>query len=226
MKLNDDFNKRAIVHFNGGDWQASPMQGVERHMLDRIGGEVARATSIVRYAPHSQFSAHTHDGGEEFIVLDGIFQDEHGDYPTGSYIRNPPTSRHIPRSDDGCMIFVKLWQFDPDDRTQVKINMNKMQSIKSSDRESASIMPLFCDDYENVQMEIWDADSEHIINLPQGGEFLVLQGNFTESGDILDHYDWLRMPMGSILRAKAGPQGAKIWIKTNHIPHAKAPMTS
>ena len=58
-------------------------------MLDRIGDEVARATSIVRYAPHSHFSPHTHGGGEEFLVLDGVFQDEHGDYPAGHLCPQP-----------------------------------------------------------------------------------------------------------------------------------------
>src|SRR5918993_663748 len=92
-------------------WAPSPMAGVERRMLDRVGGEVARATSIVRYAPGSRFSAHAHGGGEEFLVLEGVFSDEHGDFPTGSYVRNPPTSRHTPGSESGCTLFVKLWQF-------------------------------------------------------------------------------------------------------------------
>src|SRR5215469_13150683 len=90
-------------------------------MLDRTGDEVARATSIVRYAPASRFAAHTHDGGEEFLVLEGVFQDEHGDYPAGSYVRNPPTSRHTPGSAPGCMLFVKLWQFDLEDRKPVRL---------------------------------------------------------------------------------------------------------
>ena len=77
------------------------MVGVDRRPLDRIGEEVARATSIVRYAPGSRFSAHTHGGGEEFIVLDGVFQDEHGDYPPGTYVRNPPGTRHTPGSEPG-----------------------------------------------------------------------------------------------------------------------------
>src|SRR5438046_1035028 len=97
------------------------MPGIERRMLDRIGGEVASATSIVRYAVQSRFSPHTHGGGEEFLVLEGVFQDEHGDYPAGTYVRNPPTSRHTPGSESGCIIFVKLWQFDPADRTRVRI---------------------------------------------------------------------------------------------------------
>ncbi|HID68328.1 MAG TPA: cupin, partial [Roseibacterium sp.] len=118
MDLNTDFSKRVIVHSDQLEWSASPMPGVDRRMLDRIGGEVARATSIVRYAPGSKFSPHTHTGGEEFIVLDGVFQDEHGDFPAGTYVRNPPTTSHTPGSDEGCTIFVKLWQFDMEDRTQ------------------------------------------------------------------------------------------------------------
>jgi hypothetical protein len=65
------------------------MPGVERMMLDRIGDEVARATSLVRYAPNSTFSPHVHGGGEEFFVLEGEFGDEHRTYPAGTYVRNP-----------------------------------------------------------------------------------------------------------------------------------------
>ena len=96
MDLNADFTKRVVVHAATLDWKPSPMPGVERRMLYRIGEEVARATSIVRYAPESQFSPHVHGGGEEFLVLEGVFQDEHGDFPEGSYVRNPPQSRHTP----------------------------------------------------------------------------------------------------------------------------------
>ena len=81
MELNADFSRRVAVHAARLAWVPSPMAGVERRMLDRIGDEVARATSIVRYAPGSHFSPHTHGGGEEFFVLEGIFQDEHGEFP-------------------------------------------------------------------------------------------------------------------------------------------------
>ena len=90
MHLNADFGRRAVVHGDAIDWVDSPMPGVSRKMLDRVGDEVARATSIVRYAPGSHFSAHVHGGGEEFLVLDGVFQDEHGDYPPGSYTNPNP----------------------------------------------------------------------------------------------------------------------------------------
>jgi len=84
MELNADFTQRIVMHAEELEWQDSPMPGVQRKMFDRIGGEVARATSIVRYAPGSHFSPHVHTGGEEFIVLEGVFQDEHGDFPAGS----------------------------------------------------------------------------------------------------------------------------------------------
>ena len=106
--INSDFAQRVVVHSAKIPWIASPIVGVDRRMLDRIGDEIARATSVVRYAPKSRFSAHIHGGGEEFLVLDGVFQDEHGDFPVGSYIRNPPTSSHTPGSETGCKIFVKL----------------------------------------------------------------------------------------------------------------------
>ena len=121
MKIAADFSKRVVVHSETLPWVASPMAGVDRRALDRVGDEVARATTIVRYAPGSEFSPHVHTGGEEFVVLEGVFQDEHGDFPTGSYIRNPPQSKHKPGSENGCVIFVKLWQFQPDDRTHVRL---------------------------------------------------------------------------------------------------------
>ena len=223
MDLNADFSTRVLVHSAQLDWQASPMAGVDRRMLDRIGDEVARATSIVRYAPGSSFSEHTHTGGEEFIVLDGVFSDEHGDFPAGSYVRNPPTSAHRPHSDGGCTIFVKLWQFQPDDRTHVVIDMNKMEFIADATRRGVGVMTLFRDDLETVRCEHWDAGATVDLDLPEGGEFLVLDGTLTEGGDRLEKGSWLRLPQGSKLKAVAGPDGARLWTKTRHLPHARPP---
>ncbi len=160
MDLNTDFSQRVLIHADAVPWVPSPIAGVDRRMLDRIGGEVARATSIVRYAPGSLFPPHPHGGGEEFIVLDGVFQDEHGDYPAGSYVRNPPTSRHQPASKTGCTIFVKLWQFDPDDRTAVNINMRKQALVFAPGRPGVAIVPLFRDRRETVQWEKWEPGQE------------------------------------------------------------------
>ena len=125
MRLNADFSERVVIRPGDYDWVASPMPGVERMMLDRIGGEVARATSVVRYDPNSEFPGHRHDGGEEILVLDGEFADEHGSYPAGTYIRNPIGTSHRPRvGPDGATIFVKLHQFEPSDRTSVHAAMD------------------------------------------------------------------------------------------------------
>ncbi|MEP2947578.1 MAG: cupin domain-containing protein [Lentilitoribacter sp.] len=216
MNLNANFDERVLVHSDEVEWKASPMPGVDRRMLDRIGDEVARATTIVRYAPNSKFSAHTHTGGEEFIVIEGVFQDEHGDFPVGTYVRNPPTSSHTPGSDEGCTIFVKLWQFDPEDRTQITIDMN--EKAKTEDKST-----LFEDAREHVSFQTWKPDESITMDLPEGGEFLVLEGGFSEGDDILRKHSWLRMPQGSKLNAIASDKGAKVWVKTGHLPYAQAP---
>ncbi len=213
MELNADFDQRVLVHSQDIPWKASPMPGVDRRMLDRIGDEVARATSIVRYAPGSRFSAHTHTGGEEFIVLDGVFQDEHGDYPAGTYVRNPPTTSHTPGARDGCTIFVKLWQFDPDDRTQFRKDMDAGTPVNILHR----------DDRELVRF-VTLAAGEGFTETPQGGaEILMISGQATEGGDTLSTGSWLRLPDGAAIDMAAGAQGATFWIKTGHLPFAKAP---
>ena len=214
MELNSDFTKRVIVHGEQLAWQPSPMPGVERRMLDRIGDEVARATSIVRYAPNSKFSAHVHGGGEEFIVLNGVFQDEHGDYPDGSYIRNPPQSSHTPGSEEGCIIFVKLRQFDESDRTEVKVKIQDLPTVNDPNRLGVSVTPLFKDEREEVRVESWQANTEVVIDAPGGAELLVLEGSFTEGQDYLVTQSWLRVPVNTLIIAKAGDRGTKVWLKT------------
>ena len=93
MRLNADFSDRVVVRPEDYNWVSSPSGGVERMMLDRIGEEVARATTIVRFAPGSHFDAHTHGGGEEFLVLEGVFSDETGDFPKGCTSNNSGGAR-------------------------------------------------------------------------------------------------------------------------------------
>jgi anti-sigma factor ChrR (cupin superfamily) len=197
----------------------SPIAGVDRRMLDRIGDEIARATSIVRYAPDSHFSAHTHGGGEEFIVLDGVFEDEHGQYPAGSYIRNPPTSRHTPGSAPGCTLFVKLWQFDLADRTEVRLDSGTMDFAPAAERPGVEVKPLFRDAHEDVRLERWAPGAEITLATPGGAEFLVLEGGFSEGGEDFAPHSWLRLPCDSVLRAIAGTAGCTAWVKTGHLCH-------
>lgn len=218
MELNADFDKRVVVHSEQLEWNASPMPGVDRRMLDRIGEEVARATTIVRYAPGSSFSEHTHTGGEEFIVLDGVFQDEHGDYPAGTYVRNPPTSAHTPGSAPGCTIFVKLWQFHMDDRNQFRKTMADELGAPVNGVASAE---LHRDAREVVIYSHLDRGAV-LENTDAGGiEMLVIAGSVTEGNNTLGKGAWLRLPEGTALTALAGPDGAKLWIKTGHLPFAK-----
>ena len=220
MELNADFSKRAVVHAAQIPWKPSPMAGVDRRMLDRIGDEVARATSIVRYAPGSHFSAHTHTGGEEFLVLDGVFQDEHGDFPTGTYVRNPPTSKHTPGSEPGCTIFVKLWQFDMGDRHQMRVDT--AGGDYNGVAEGVTRFDLYEDEREQVCVEQWAAGAEVQLDSPGGLEALVLDGGFTESNEAFGVHSWLRLPKGSASKAVAGPDGAKVWIKRGHLKEEPA----
>lgn len=220
MELNADFSQRVLVHSDKVEWLASPIPGVDRRMLDRIGGEVARATTIVRYAPQSKFSSHTHTGGEEFIVLGGVFQDEHGDYPTGTYVRNPPTTSQTPGSDKGCTIFVKLWQFDMDDRAQFHKNM---ADELAPPVDGVAMAVLHKDAYETVSYAHVDAGASLNVDVAGGIEVLMIAGSMVDAGNTLESGSWLRLPEGQVLHGVAGPDGAKVWMKTGHIPHAKPP---
>lgn len=226
MDKNSDFTKRASVHAAKLEWLASPMPGVKRKMLDRLGDEVARATTIVRYAPGSHFSPHVHTGGEEFLVIDGVFQDEHGDYPCGSYVRNPPQSSHTPGSEQGCTLLVKLWQFEMSDRTQVNINHYSASQSAQGGRPGVSAIPLHQDAREIVRIEVWAADANIAIEGHEGLEIFVLEGSFEDGGEIFSTQSWLRLPPGEALHAKTGGEGARVWVKSDHLKDEQtAPAT-
>lgn len=217
MNVNDDFSQRVMLHGDSIEWEPSPMAGVERRRLDKVDTEHERVTTIVRYAPDSQFSPHVHTGGEEFLVLEGVFEDDYGDWPEGSYIRNPPQSRHTPGSAKGCVIFVKLWQFDPEDRTYIHAQRHKLGAVADRDRDGVLSSPLFKDEREEVRFEHWLPGHTVRLDASGGAEVFVLEGGFHQGGDDLRPYSWLRMPVGSDCQVKAGPQGAHVWIKTGHL---------
>lgn len=219
MDVNADFTKRVVMHGDSLAWEESPMKGVVRRRLDRIDSDNERVTTIVRYAPESKFSPHVHTGGEEFIVLEGVFEDDYGDWPVGSYIRNPPQSSHTPGSKQGCTIFVKLWQFDPDDRTYIHANRNKLGAVPEQGRPGVSVSPLYKDDRENVRFEQWEPGAKIVIDSSGGAEVFVLEGGFKQEADELRQHSWLRMPVDSTLTATAGPEGAAVWVKTDHLRH-------
>lgn len=223
MEVNANFEEPATVHTASLDWIPSPMAGVDRRMLDRIGSEVARATSIVRYAEGSSFAEHTHSGGEEFIVLEGVFQDEHGDYPAGTYVRNPVGTRHIPRSETGCTIFVKLWQFDADDQEQMSVDLGSAPLSPDPARPGVEMSVLAMRDYENVSLEQWAPSTEARLVDDGGFEILVLVGSVSLEGENYGVHDWIRWPAGKSATITAGHDGARIWIKRGHLSEIRVP---
>ncbi len=219
MNVNADFTARVVMHGDTLPWESSPMAGVERRRLDRVDADNDRVTTIVRYAPGSHFSSHVHGGGEEFIVLEGVFEDDYGEWPVGSYIRNPPQSSHTPGSTPGCTIFVKLWQFAPDDRTFVHANRFKLGRVADRDRDGVMVSTLYEDERESVQFEYWAANSTIQVDAQGGAEVLVLEGSATQGTDTLNPQGWLRSPTGSSLSFTTAESGAVVWVKRGHLRH-------
>ncbi len=218
LRLHDDFSQRVVIKPEDYHWVPSPMPGVERMMLDRIGDEVARATTIVRYAPNSKFSSHTHGGGEEFFVLEGTFRDEHGDYPAGTYVRNPIGTSHTPNiGSDGATIFVKLHQFSEDDKEQKSIQTN--QTLWHPGQvDGLEVMPIHEFEGENVALVKWAPNTQFMSHKHWGGEeILVLDGVFYDEHGDYPKGAWLRSPHLSEHTPFTKEEGALIYVKVGHL---------
>lgn len=214
--IRADFSQRVVVDASRLPWQKSPLAGVERKPLDRVGGEVARATSIVRYAAGSHFDAHEHGLGEEFLVLSGTFSDESGDFPVGSYVRNPPGSSHRPFSLDGCEIFVKLRQFSPDDCERVVIDTRRSAWLPGL-VPGLSVLPLHQFGSESVALVRWAPATKFKQHVHWGGEeILVLEGVFSDEQGDYPAGTWLRNPHRSAHTPFSEP-GCLIWVKVGHM---------
>jgi anti-sigma factor ChrR (cupin superfamily) len=220
--INADFSQKAVIRPEDYRWVGSPMPGVERMMFDRIGDEVARATSLVRYAPNSTFSAHVHSGGEEFFVLEGEFGDEHQAYPAGTYVRNPIGSQHSPRAGkQGCVIFVKLHQFDKEDGAHVVID------TRSADwpRQHApgfEEMPLHQFGNERVALIRWAPNTPYGDHVHKGGEeIFVIDGSFYDEHGAYPAGSWVRYPDQSHHNDFTRDEGALLYVKSGHLPAAE-----
>jgi anti-sigma factor ChrR (cupin superfamily) len=218
MRINADFDQKVVIREQDYQWVESPMAGVERMMLDRIGDEVARATSIVRYAPNSEFSPHAHGGGEEFLVLDGVFSDEHHDYPKGTYVRNPIGTSHTPKvGEQGATIFVKLHQFSKQDQAQIVIDTNT-QAWQPGLVEGLSVMPLHSFEAEHIALVKWAPNTQFNPHQHWGGEeILVLEGCFYDEHGVYPQGSWLRSPHLSAHTPFTKDEGALIYVKTGHL---------
>jgi anti-sigma factor ChrR (cupin superfamily) len=216
QRVRADFGERVVVRPGDDSWRPSPIPGVERILLDRIGAEVARATSIVRYAPGSRFPTHAHGGGEEFLVLEGIFSDELGDYPAGTYVRNPPRSSHSPHTTEGCTIFVKLRQFDPADDART-VTDSRSANFRPGLVAGLSVLPLHEFGTEHIALVRWEPGTRFSSHRHWGGEeIFVIAGAFEDEHGSYPTGTWIRSPHLSH-HAPFSKEGCLIYVKTGHL---------
>jgi anti-sigma factor ChrR (cupin superfamily) len=216
MAVNADFTVRAVIDTRSSQWTASPEPGVERKPLDRVGEEIARATSIVRYAPGSAFAAHEHALGEEFLVLSGTFEDEQGEYPIGTYVRNPPGSRHRPSSASGCELFVKLRQFQKGDSSRVVIDTRRADWSPGL-IQGLTVLPLHEFGTENVALVRWAAGTRFQEHTHSGGEeIFVVEGTLSDEFGDYPAGTWIRSPHQSRHQPFSEP-GCLIYVKVGHL---------
>lgn len=222
MQLRSDWSERVVVDSAGMPWVDSPSPGVQRKMLERDGDEVARATTVVRYAPRSRFARHVHELGEELFVLEGEFCDETGKFGVGTYIRNPPGSAHAPWSQDGCVLFVKLRYFDQADQARVVVD-TRSASWMPGMVQGLSVMPLYDFGTEHTALVRWAPETFFNPHRHHGGEeILVLKGMFEDEYGRYPKGSWLRSPHLS-QHQPFSREGCIILVKTGHLlTHTKA----
>lgn len=194
--INADLSQHIVVDTDKMQWEPSPSGTVWRKPLYRQGGEFGPVTSIVKYEAGGKFRTHPHPQGEEIFVLEGEFCDDHGRYPAGTYLLNPDGTEHAPYSDIGCTLFVRLRQYDGNDRKQLAVNTNEME-WRQGMAEGLTVLPLYSQsDYpENMALVRWQADTyfpEH--THPGGEEILVLDGTFEDDFGEYPTGSWIRSP--------------------------------
>ena len=210
-----DFSQAVVINTNELDWQPSLKQGVWRKPLAREEAERGHATSVVRYDAGAKFSKHEHPKGEEILVLEGIFSDESGDYPAGSYIRNPEGSSHQPFSKDGCILLVKLHQFQDDDYQQLSIDTNKTAWLPG--HGNLQVMPLHNHLGESAALVKWPAGEKFVPHVHAGGEEIyVISGEFIDERGRYPAGTWIRSPHMSRHHPYV-EQDTVIFVKTGHL---------
>jgi anti-sigma factor ChrR (cupin superfamily) len=217
MKLNTDFSLRVVLQTGNLPWVDTPVPGIQRQLLERDGAEVARATSVVRYAPGSQFSNHVHELGEEIFVLDGIFSDESGSFGAGTYLKNPPGSSHAPGSASGCTLLVKLRHLDPDDSQAIAIDTRNTAWFPGM-VPGLSVMPLSEFSGQHTALVRWAPGTQFNPHRHYGGEEIyVLEGVFEDEFGRYPAGTWMRSPHLSA-HCPFSTEGCTILVKTGHLP--------
>ena len=216
MHIHSDYSQRVVIHQDSLNWTPSPVPGIERRMLDRVGDEVARATSIVRYLPGSQFTLHQHELGEEILVLEGQFSDEHADYPAGTYLKNPPGTSHSPSTETGCVLLVKLRHLDPEDRQACVIN-TRTASWYPGLVPGLSVLPLSEYGTTHTAMVRWAPKTYFNPHRHYGGEeIFVVDGVFEDEHGRYPAGSWIRSPHLSAHQPYS-VEGCTIFVKTGHL---------
>ena len=216
--INMNREQAVVVRPMDQDWIKAPQAPIQRFPLEREAPESGQVTSLVRYEPGAKFPEHEHPMGEEIFVLEGVFSDEHGDYPAGSYLRNPPGSRHSPFSEEGCLIFVKLNQFADDDLQTVRITPDTQQWFQG--QGNLTVSPLHDHLGTSTALVHWPAGEVFQPHRHFGGEeILVINGCFKdEHGDYPQH-TWLRSPHLS-QHYPFVDEETLILVKVGHLPPA------
>ncbi len=188
-----NFDKQLVIETASMDWESSPMAGVKRKRLSYEEVERGHATSIVEFEAGSSFRRHDHPLGEEILVLEGVFSDETGDYPAGTYIRNTEGFSHAPFSKDGCVLFVKLHQFDPDDSKQVRIDTKNTPFLPGQGYLEVLPLPEF--GTESTALVWWPAGEKFVLHRHMGGEEIyVISGEFIDEHGRYPAGTWIRSP--------------------------------
>ena len=216
IQLNADWSKRCAIQSHDLPWLASPSPLVQRRLLERDGGEVARATSVVRYAPGARFSAHPHDQGEEIFVLEGTFSDESGHHGPGTYLKNPPGSSHAPYSEAGCTIFVKLRYQDLADTERVVVN-TRAAEWRPGQVPGLTVLPLHAFGTQHTALVRWAPETFFQRHTHWGGEeIFVIEGVFSDEHGDHPAGTWLRSPHLSRHQPFSRP-GCLILVKVGHL---------
>lgn len=222
--INGDLSDRAFADTTRMDWRPSPSGTVWRKRLHLVGPpESGQVTSLVRYEPDSNFPAHDHPEGEEILVLEGVFSDEHGDWPAGTYLLNPEGFRHAPFSKRGCLLFVKLRQFPGRERRHVVLDTNNLDWRPGSN-PAVSIKSLYQQDgFSDVtRLERWAPQADlGTVSYEQGVEFLVLQGELTDEAGTYAQGSWLRLPMDSAHHPRSDG-GCTLYVKRSGLPYLRS----
>ena len=216
VQIHADETERCVVNSEQLDWLASPQSQVQRRLLARDGGEVARATSIVRYAPGARFTAHLHALGEEILVLEGTLSDELGDYGPGSYLKNPPGSSHAPYSVDGCTLFVKLRHLQPQDSERVVVDTRNAR-WRQGMVAGLTVLPLSEFGTTHTALVRWAPGTFFNPHRHYGGEeIFVVEGVFEDEHGRYPQGCWIRSPHLS-QHQPFSREGCLILVKTGHL---------